>query len=119
MIHINSECIASIERIANENQHILLINNDDLEFVKVLNECIKNYQSSQFERCCVIIPILNTNIMNGISDRDSKEFLRIYGLYDFSDKVSVISDAEQYGNLYNYVKNGILTREEMIEALLI
>ena len=39
-------------------------------------------------------------------------------MYDFSDKVSIISDTDQYGCLFNYVKTGILTKQEMVDALL-
>ena len=39
-------------------------------------------------------------------------------MYDFSDKVDVIADSPQYASMLNYVKTGILSKEEMIEALL-
>lgn len=49
---------------------------------------------------------------------EMNSFLEVYRLYDFSDKVIFISDSNQYGTLFNYVKTGILTEQEMVDALL-
>ena len=46
------------------------------------------------------------------------EILNFYRMYDFSDKITVISDSDQFGSLINYVKTGILTKQEMVDALL-
>ncbi|MBQ6415044.1 MAG: hypothetical protein IJJ65_02220 [Butyrivibrio sp.] len=46
------------------------------------------------------------------------EILKLYRLYDFSDRLFVISEDSQYGNLFNYVKNGVLSSEELVEAWL-
>ncbi len=64
---------------------------------------------------------------DGISDSDKIkkksseqicEILKLYRLYDFSDRLFVISENPQYGNLFNYVKNGVLSSEELVEAWL-
>lgn len=43
---------------------------------------------------------------------------KYYFLYEYTNKVTLISDNPQYPSMLNYVKTGILTEEEMIEALL-
>ena len=38
-------------------------------------------------------------------------------MYEYTDELSVIKDSTQYPSMLNYVKTGLLTKEEMIEAL--
>ncbi len=42
----------------------------------------------------------------------------LYYLYEYSDNIQLITDNPQYPSMLNYVKTGILTEEEMIQALL-
>ncbi len=65
--------------------------------------------------------------LDGISDNDKikkksvnqiSEILKLYRLYDFSDRLFVISETSQYGNLFNYEENGVLSPEELVEAWL-
>ena len=65
--------------------------------------------------------------LDGISDNEKikkkssnqiSEILKLYRLYDFSDRLFVISETSQYGNLFNYVENGVLSPEELVEAWL-
>lgn len=54
-----------------------------------------------------------------ILDKDDlKNIDKYYYLYEYSDDITVITDNPQYPNMFNYVKTGILTEEEMIQALL-
>ena len=56
--------------------------------------------------------------LKSIPSEDMNDILHFYRLYDFSDKITVISESSQYGSLFNYVRNGILTPEEMVDAIL-
>ena len=44
-------------------------------------------------------------------------FEKYYYLYEYTDGISVIKDDPQYPSMLNYVETGLLTKEEMIEAL--
>ena len=44
-------------------------------------------------------------------------FEKNYYMYEYTDELSVIKDDPQYPSMLNYVKTGLLTKEEMIEAL--
>lgn len=46
------------------------------------------------------------------------QFKKYYYLYEYSDKIQLIVDNPQYPSMLNYVKTGLLTEEEMIQALL-
>ena len=58
--------------------------------------------------------------MNKISlDEETYTTLRqLYLTYEFSDKFRMISMDGNYGTIWNYVKTGLLTPEEAVEALL-
>lgn len=54
----------------------------------------------------------------GIILKDFDEsFEKYYYMYEYTDELSVIKDSTQYPSMLNYVKTGLLTKEEMIEAL--
>ncbi len=43
---------------------------------------------------------------------------KLYYMYEFSNSVHILTDNIQYGSLGNYVTNGLLTKEEVINAFL-
>lgn len=53
-----------------------------------------------------------------LSEEEINTFNKYYYLYEYTDSISVLEDNPLYPCLINYVKTGILTEEEMIEALL-
>ena len=53
-----------------------------------------------------------------ISEEAYIELRQLYLIYEFSDKFRMISTDGNYGTLWNYVKTGLLTPEEAVEALL-
>jgi hypothetical protein len=59
----------------------------------------------------------DTSIMN-VSEEFMSGFLHYYYLYEFTDKIIVISDDSFCPGIKNYVSNGILTEEELINSLL-
>ena len=46
------------------------------------------------------------------------DLLKIYHMYEFSNRFSLFSQEDGFGGLYNLVKTGILTEEEAITAFL-
>lgn len=54
-----------------------------------------------------------------ISDEERDTIMRIYYMYDFSDRFQIISDNPQYGGLLNYVKTGFMTWEDIFEILFV
>lgn len=45
------------------------------------------------------------------------ELLKIYHMYEFSDRFRVVSRDDQFGSIWNYVDTGIMTEQEALEAL--
>ena len=52
------------------------------------------------------------------SEAEFAAIQKLYHTYEFSDHIHFVALNDQYGSLFNYVKTGLLTEEEMIEALL-
>lgn len=51
-------------------------------------------------------------------ESELSELLKIYRMYEFSNRVSVFSQDEGFGGLHNFVQTGVLTAEEAITAFL-
>lgn len=49
---------------------------------------------------------------------EDPEVMNLYRMYEFSDEIIVFSESSQYGSIWNYVRRGLLTAEEAIDALL-
>ena len=47
-----------------------------------------------------------------------ENFVELYYTYEFSDRIRVIGENCQHGNLMNYVAHGLLTEQEMFESIL-
>lgn len=46
------------------------------------------------------------------------DLVSLYYTYEFSDRFKVIARSSQYGGLFNYIDNGILTKQEVFELIL-
>ena len=48
----------------------------------------------------------------------SQYLFDLYKTYEFTDKISLFFEREQYGGIMNLLKTGILSDEEVVEAIL-
>ena len=108
-----AEALCRIKSILDDRDKVILFNCMDKELLRLIRNELKKRNS------------INTNIWQSIentsdyiSQSKMDEVIEMYQTYDFSNKVSVISESNQCGSILNYVKNGILTEEEMIEVIL-
>ena len=46
------------------------------------------------------------------------DLVSLYHTYEFSDRFKIIGRSSQYGGLFNYVDNGLLTEQEVFELVL-
>ena len=53
-----------------------------------------------------------------ITDSEMQDILKLYYLYDFSDRIALFSQESIFGGLLNFVDTGILTMDELARALL-
>jgi len=53
-----------------------------------------------------------------VSGQEMNIILEYYRMYEFTDRLKILGENKQFGGLVNYLKNGILTEEEVFEAIL-
>ena len=53
-----------------------------------------------------------------IAEKEAGDILEIYYLYEFSNRIVIVAQDQIFGSLVNYVDTGLLTREEMVAAVL-
>lgn len=54
-----------------------------------------------------------------ISYEEYCDIEELYYMYEFSDRIYLLTDTAQYGSLGNYISSGLLTEEEIFTALLL
>lgn len=99
-----------------KNQRIIVYNlNDGLLLQLVLSR-------KTFDQDYVIWTNLNIvfdkSLVVVLNDEGMDIVMEYHYLYDFSDKVVFMTETSCYGDLFNYVASGILTKQEMVDALL-
>ena len=61
---------------------------------------------------------LNENDKLAIIKQDEREaILKLYRMYEFTNKLVVLSSGEQYPSILNYYRQGLLSVDEVIEVL--
>lgn len=114
-----SEIVCELEQKINEGKKIFLLNQHDAKLLGLLCEGLKehNMQDAEVWHCMDEAPEYSQ--AQRISRKEMDEVREMYLMYDFSDRISVISDTTQYGSLFNYLENGVITTEDMMESLLV
>ncbi len=59
------------------------------------------------------------HIYKSVTEKEMRNYLEIYRSYESSDKLILLSDSRNYGSGWNYVSTGLLSVEEMFEAMLV
>lgn len=115
---MNRKILCEINRIVNTK--VLII----IDHVK--DDYLENFLFDlQFKKCDDIevwhnnLQFPNNEIVKFVSSEELDEVLELYWLYDFSDKIIVLSDTERYGTLFNYIRTKIITPKELAEILLL
>lgn len=110
--------ILSIDKSLMKFCRIIIFNYDDSSLLDMVCKAI--YENG--DSASLLFHCMNNNInldcVKQISKTEMEEFLTLYKMYDFSDKVQIIADSDQHGSMFNYVKTGVLTKQEMVDALL-
>ncbi len=110
-----TDTVHKLEEKINSGTRVILFDCEDTELLYLISEKIKN---SKTEIWHSTDGALVNEYLTAIKRKEMDELLEMRSLYDFSDRVSVVSDSVRYGSLFNYVKTGILTKEEMAEAVI-
>lgn len=110
--------LRELKKEIENGKKILIFNISDVDLLKSIDDAIKGNKIINL----VVWQSTEESFRNGyvkyITNEMINEALSMYRMYDFSDKVFVISDSDRYGSLLNYDVSGILTKNEIAYALI-
>ncbi len=113
--------IKEIEKNIEQYDRILIFDSNNKNLEELLNQFLKSKVLHNADKK-VIIYGYSENIQNEqyrvIARSEYEDIISLYYLYEFSDKIMVISDSAQYASMRNYLSNNIISQEEYFEALL-
>lgn len=102
---------------------ILLVKNDTDEDMKLAESFLAFAVSWQTNKKVLILSPVDFSECSGvlyrkISKEEENSILKMYNMYEFSNRISVISHNGHFGSLLNYFETGVLTLKEMFRAML-
>ncbi len=119
------ECIKASSRfhdnlamIFNNSTKVILFDSLDRTLFTMLCEELRDKRKENIEIWHSFSDADSGEHIKYIEPKQMKKELDLYRLYEFSDRITVISDTDQYGGIMNYVKNGVMTLEEAVASLL-
>ena len=117
MIREKTEIITRLEKKMEEGKKVILFNYPDMETLLLFDKYLGSMKYTNIE----IWQSLDSGIISGnvkyCLASEMMELLDLYNTYDFSNKISNVSHTTQYGSLFNYLKMGIMSEEEIIAAI--
>lgn len=109
-----------IEKWLAEYSKILIFKGSNPEFLEAV--CSKIPQNAESDRTLFITTdyageYKNVNV-KAVGEKGIHEILELYYMYEFTDRLQIISSDGRFGTLFNYVGTEVLTFDEAIEAFL-
>lgn len=103
----------------NDKKAIIIYNVKNLSLIKkIKNKITNNTDGVEIYVDKNLKQARDNKYIQVISSSEMLDILRLYQLYEFTDKIIVISDDCQYPNMFNYIQQGILSEDELVDALL-
>lgn len=96
------------EKIWTYEKFFRLISCQDMKRVLLL---VTELKTSMMQKCSIEI--------RKISFEEYSNIEELYYMYEFSDRIHLLVDNDQYGSLRNYISGGLMTEEETVAALLL
>ncbi len=113
-----SSVIYELENRIKSGKSIIIFNLNNLVVLHSLYDCLVcgMYSNIEIWQSIEEMPMQSQSCY--LVKDQLEEIIEIYCMYQFSDKVSVVTNSAQYGNLINYIQTGIITEKEFVDALL-
>lgn len=111
-----SKIICELEEELKNNDKVIIYYLENEEFLEKIVKKLENKQSNIRIWSVLRIKKINRNIRI-ISYKEAEEILRLFYLYEFTNRLIMFTESSGYPNIMNYVEQGIMTEEQVIDAL--
>ena len=115
---IKSKIIYDLEGKILAGTEVIIFDIEQRELFDLLCRKICDFEDSKLEVWHNLENSKNYKFLNYIEQNQMDEIIQLYRLYDFSDKILVLSLSNQYASLLNYGYCNLLSWEEVIDAIL-
>lgn len=110
--------ISELEDEIEKGYRIIFYDLDNEDILNLLCNAVNTKNLSDIEIWCQKADRKNPpSYLRIVTENEMSEILDIYHLYEFSDKLVVLSDNPIYPSILNYIHQGLLTENEVVEAL--
>ena len=113
-----SKIVCELENEIQKGCKVIVYDLDNLDVIRSLCKTVNSNHNLVEIWTSRKYPEEIINNIKLITSKDIKDIMAIYHLYEFTDKLLVLSENFSYPVLLNYVLQGILTEQEMIEAFI-
>ncbi len=122
----NNKIIYQVKKYIEDGVTIVTVDCDAFK-MSFINKLILYIQRQKAEQNFMILIYGHTKQASLLKDESYVKLLtqeeyysiqRIFGMYEFSNHILMLYNSNLYPVLFNYIKIGIMTEEEVFEALL-
>ncbi len=120
---IIEEALAALDRYLKQADLVIMVDPED---AGVLTDSLCTSEALEKTTRCVMVisteecsKMPDRHIFLTVTDAKIKLFEQIYRMYEASNKLLLYTRKANYGTMWNYVDNGVITEEEMLEAMLL
>jgi len=117
-----TDIIKELERYLEEEDLVILV---DIPGANPMTEmlCASEALSKTSKNVAILSTVncpikLRRHIYRVLTETEMRTLLEIYRSYESSDKLILLTDSRNYGSTWNYTSNGLLSSEEMFQAML-
>lgn len=113
---MNNDVISFLHERLKNNKIVVIYHLDNELFL----ENLVSYLSDTYDDYIILTDYLLDDMSHKQIEMIPKsvieDIVELNGLYEFSDKMLIFSESDQFAGLFNYYYTGLLTQEEIIRA---
>lgn len=114
--------LENIDKYISEFEHVIIFDTRDQGIKKLVDLLFSSEILKYGSKRILIIGVDNFYIDNSsymaITENEYRIIQNYFNMYEFSDRLCIVSPTSQYGSMLNYLYTGLITEEEYLEALL-
>lgn len=115
--------LTSLETNLNVYDKIIFIVNNSIEGNDLFSEFINSDAIKKNKKKIMIMSSESSEESENyayykLSKAEEERLMKLYLTYEFSDRFQMLAHDNNFGNIFNYVKTGVMTLEEVFEAIL-